>query len=121
MTAQTYTDQYGDPIREWASEGFTLTLWDTGRSDSYGKSELAYMLTHDGHTVFTGEDFHPSPLHAIDSDEAVAGILGFLSLRPGDTDSDYFDRYTPEQLAFANAHGEHLAMLAGDLEAGTDA
>lgn len=43
-------------------------------------------------------------------------MLTFLSLRPGDTDRDYFDRYTPEQLDWARAHGEELSWLATELE-----
>lgn len=35
-------------------------------------------------------------------------LLGFLTLRPGDTDREYFDKYTPAQLEYANQHAETL-------------
>ena len=34
---------------------------------------------------------------ADDSDECLATLLVFLTLRPGDTDADYFDGYTERQ------------------------
>jgi hypothetical protein len=43
--------------------------------------------------LFQGEDFAGSPLHTDDLDETVAALLSFLSLRPGDTDREYFDNY----------------------------
>ena len=62
-----------------------LDLWDTGRVDSYGKSELRYALWIGTEAVdergvfFDGEDFHPSPLHAIDSDKTAGGLIGFFA------------------------------------------
>jgi hypothetical protein len=85
---------------------FTLHLFDTGKTDEYGKSILAYRLTQSD-TIFEGADYHCSPMNAIDSDESVAGLMGFLTLRPGDTDEDYFADYTPKQLAFLG-HAEAL-------------
>lgn len=60
-------------------------------------------------TLFEGDDFGASPLHAVDSDETVAALMGLLTLRPGDTDPDYFADYTPEQLRFCTEHAETLA------------
>ena len=94
---------------------------DTGRFG--GHAELCRCFSHAlrvaeaererSRTVFEGEDFSPSPLHAIDSDEAVAALMGFLTLRPGDTDREYFAEYTPEQLEFADQHAEALACEVG--------
>jgi hypothetical protein len=64
--------------------------------------------------IFKGESFGASPLYPIDSEETVRTLLGFLSLRPGDTDPDYFDGYTPDQLAFAQRHGEALSLYTLD-------
>jgi hypothetical protein len=59
--------------------------------------------------LFTGSDFSCAPGHATDSDDSIAALLGFLTLRPGDTDAEYFEAYTPEQLAYCDAHAETLA------------
>ena len=67
--------------------------------DRYGKSVLAYRFFHRGRLLFAGADFHCSPLHAVDADATVAGVLAFLSLKPGDTDPEYFEGYTPGRRA----------------------
>ena len=51
---------------------------------------------------------------AIDSDDAKELVLSLLSMKPGDTDEEYFASYTPEQLAFATRYGEDLSMAAMD-------
>jgi hypothetical protein len=97
-------------------EGYRLELYDTLTTDRYGKSVLAYRFFHRGRLLFAGADFHGSPLHAVDADATVAGLLAFLSLKPGDTDPEYFEDYTPEQLAFARAEGENLSLYVEELE-----
>ena len=100
------------PYRKGYGPTFTLRTWDTGDPNN-GHHRLRYELRqHDnGRTtiLFSGDDFGCSPLHAIDSDDTVAGILTFLTLRLGDTDSDYFDAYTTEQCEFRDTHAETLA------------
>jgi hypothetical protein len=100
----------------WQSGRFSLELFDTHGRDWRGQTKLAYRFSDGGKLVFEGGDFAGSPLHADDSDETVAALLSFLSLRPGDTDRDYFASYTPEQLSWAEANGEELALEACLLE-----
>ena len=108
-----------DPLRVWSESGFRLDLFETGKTDRDGKSVLAYRLfdqEHGRRPVFERADFHCSPLHAVDSDRTVASLLGFLSLRPGDTDREHFEHYTPRQLDWCQRRGEELSMLAHELE-----
>ena len=118
------------PYRKGQGPTFTLTIRDAGErwhDNGQRRTHLAYRLsmTESKYTarmkyrristlLFEGQDFSPSPLHAIDSDAAVVGLMGFLTLRPGDTDRDYFDKYTPEQWAFVEQHAE---ALSADVEA----
>ncbi len=99
------------PYRNGMGPRFALTVWDTGRTNGR-KCQLGYRLNQiDGNrrwTLFEGEDFGCSPLHAIDSDETVESLMGFLTLRPGDTDAEYFADHTPEQLRFCEQHAEAL-------------
>lgn len=98
--------------------GHVLSLWDTFKTDSYGKSILAYELAapNGGEATFKGADFHCSPMYPIDSDDALRSLLGFLTLRPGDTDSEYFEDYTAAQLEFAETYGEELACIYAEPE-----
>ena len=101
-------------IREWKEESFHLKLYIT---DVYRDREmLGYEFYHDGKLIFEGEDFGPGAFQAIDSDSTVAALLGFLALQKGDTDAEYFDDYTKEQLQFSEEFGEQLSMYAYDLD-----
>lgn len=83
---------------------YRLDLWDTGRRHARGTTMLGYRLTSPaGVVLFEGEDFSASPMDADDSDESLRGILGFLTLRPGDVEEDYFDAYTDAQAEFARS------------------
>ena len=101
------------PYRKGCGPSFSLTLWDTARTDRRGCSYLGYELRQRDKGIttvlFTGEDFAGSPMHSDDSDETIASLLGFLTLRPGDTDREYFDAYTPEQLEYCSQHAETLS------------
>ena len=109
MTRHTIRTVRFSPYRKGHGPTFTLTLSETGRLDALGKWILDYRLTSQGRILFSGQDFACSPLHATDSDETVRALMGFLTLRPGDTDTEYFKDYTPKQLEFAEHHAESLA------------
>ena len=106
------------PYRKGMGPVFQLELWDTGIHDDMGKWIVGYRLTQIGgnsfychekrFVVFEGEDFHCSPLHAIDSDACVESIMGFLTLRIGDTDREYFANYNEVQREFRDTHAEAL-------------
>lgn len=105
-----------DLIRAWEEDGFRLELFDTYQTD-HGKETLAYRLYDRGQLIFEGGDFGPSPLHATDSDDTLAGLLAFLSLRPGDTDPDYFESYTLGQMAWATSgRAEQMGILQDEIE-----
>lgn len=112
---------YADP----AAPRFTLSTWATDRTDARGCTRIKYRLTERrgsetgaaGRIVlFEGSDFCGSPMHADDSDATLGALLAFLTLRPGDTDEEYFANYTDAQRAFASEHAETLALEAMRLE-----
>jgi len=90
---------------------YLLEMCATGGTDNRGCETVAYRLQRNltDKPIFLGADFHGSPLHATDSDESVVALMGFLTLRPGDTDSEYFESYTPEQLEWAETEAEELS------------
>lgn len=102
--------------------GYILTLWDTNQTGEYGKSRLAYRLTRYDNgkleVIFKGSDYFCAPSQPVDSDDCLRSLLTFLTLREGDTDSEYFADYTAKQLAFRDSDAENLAMWAdGDSDA----
>ena len=101
-------------LRTWQVDGFHLDLYYFGTG--WGRVRLAYAFYDRGELIFSGDDFYPSPLHSYDGAEAIAALLGFLALRPGDTERDYFERYTARQLAWAAERGAELALAAYALE-----
>ena len=104
-------------IKIWRNSGFTLRLWDTGRTDWRGQSQLAYQLKDRRKVIFEGDDFAGSPMHADDSLGTVAALLGFLTLKPGNTDQEYFDKYTPAQLDWCGSFRcEQLGMIQFEME-----
>jgi hypothetical protein len=100
------------PYRKGMGPTFYLVMWDTHRMKG-NKCRLGYRLTmkeggRKSVLLFGGEDYGCSPMHAIDSDAAVRSLMGFLTLRPGDTDREYFEDYTQEQLDYCSQHAETL-------------
>lgn len=88
-----------------SSHRYTLKMYETDSTD------IAYRLTQDGKELFKGRQYRVGAGTCADSDDSVRGLMGFLTLRPGDTDRDYFDDYTPEQMAFAKGDAEELGMI----------
>lgn len=118
MLSQMFT-----PYRRGQGPAFIVRLYDTGKTRD-GKHVVAYTLeqrqnkdgVHDPHTqehneiIFEGDDYCCSPLHAIDSNESVESLMSFLTVREGDTDSEYFDGYTERQIEFRDEHAEALGF-----------
>jgi len=104
-------------IRTWTRDDYQLDLWDTGkRQEASGKSILNYVFWHHGKVIFHGSEYCPSPLHCTDSDDSVASLLSFLSCGDGDTDDEFFEDYTPEQIAWRDEFAEDLSLIVYDME-----
>lgn len=78
------------------------------------RNRYHYLLTHDDRVIFEGHDLWSGCDDDIDYGKAVRGILGFLTLRPGDVESDYFADYTPEQIAWRDEFAEAFALYSFD-------
>ena len=104
-------------IKVWRRDGFRLSLYDIGQRDSMGKNRLAYRFCDNGKCIFEGNDFACPLCYAIDSLKTVYSLLSFMALRPGDTDSEYFDAYTAEQMEWAQSgRAELLGLLVYEAE-----
>ena len=90
---------------------FKLELWDTGRFDGT-HSTLGYCLTMyaegDYWVLFRAEDYGVPGHQCIDSDDAVRGLMVFLTMREGDTDADFFAGDDDLIREYRSAHAETL-------------
>lgn len=68
-----------------------------------------YVLERNTNTIFEGADF--STTAGSTYGEAARGVLGFLTLGEGDTDPEYFDGYTSEQVAWRDECAEDLSIF----------
>jgi hypothetical protein len=94
---------------------FTLETYSLGYNFARGKEQIGYTLKMHkakGKTVllFEGDEFYCSPLVAIDSNDAIKCLMSFLTLRKGDTDAEYFEKYTEEQKEYCEQYAEYLSM-----------
>lgn len=107
------------PYIESIGRTFILETWDTYRTDRMGKTCIAYRLSYEQEdvTIFEEEDFHCSPVIAIDSDECLQTLLGFLTLREGDVEEDYFEDYNDVQKDFRDEDAETLSLYTLDEDA----
>lgn len=80
-----------DAIKKVHRKPFTVRLWDTGRVDGRGCTNLAFEVMKGRKRIYHGEDFHGSPLYADDSNETVASLLSFASHDLGKEDSSLGD------------------------------
>ncbi len=100
-----------------------VLIWDTGewveprhkspKLIGFDRPKLGYAYWHgtDEVPMFMGDDFSVPQMRKNDI-SAVQDLLGFLSLRKGDTDDEYFEKYTPRQLAWRDEHAEELGSYA---------
>lgn len=69
-----------------------------------GGQYCSYKFYIDSTIQQSGNDFKPSPLHNVDDLQTIVSLLGFLTVRPGDTDPEYFKNHTPEYLEWLDTH-----------------
>lgn len=104
-------------IKTWRKDHFTLRLYTDYRRDENHHTKISYQFKDGKNVIFQGDDYGCPSIHAIDSLESVYSLLGFLCLQIGDTDKEYFDGYTPQQLAWSeSSRCDDLQMLVYEWE-----
>lgn len=76
----------------------SITLWGTGIRDKWCKQICDYSMKVKGKVLFKGTDFCPSPFHKLTTKAPWVDLAGWMTLKEGDTDQEYFKDYTKEQL-----------------------
>lgn len=98
---------------------FRVEIWDSNTTDQRGAPVVYWRLyeCYDGRgikpvLVFDGlaepHKWRCSGWFSVDGDEAAECVLKFASLQPGDTDPEFFEDYSPTQIAFVEAYGEAI-------------
>jgi hypothetical protein len=84
-----------------------------------GRAYYSYVMYLDGVMLFSGGDYSPSPMDDPYSLDSLISLLGWFVLKPGDTDDEYFLKYTEAQLDFAkSSFCEDLSLIPYDHESG---
>ncbi len=91
----------------------TITAWEDA-TIHYGATHtrIDTRLMFNGKEIFArGQTWCGIPGHSsLDGVSARECVTSLFCLRPGDTDSDYFEHYTAEQLEWVAAHAEELDL-----------
>jgi len=112
----------GNPLGEGAEffQGdFRLRITVSVKQDRHPQINLDYVFWDlsgpEDEVIFMGNDFGASPLHTPISLYSVESLLGFFSCQKGDTDDEYFEKYSKRQLEWVEEKGEELALIVSDL------
>ncbi|MGB3203702.1 MAG: hypothetical protein WBB28_01800 [Crinalium sp.] len=85
----------------------------SGVKDCYHYSLVDFKVQSE--PLFEGNQLRCMP--GRDIIDVFADILGFLTLRPGETDEEYFDSYSPTQLSWLQTNRcEDLRSLVYEIE-----
>lgn len=118
-------------LRKWTTDmgrvAFRLDLWDTGRVDDRGSSELRYALAiipdnlDTRPIVFDGEKYWPSPMNQVDGNETAADLLGFFSayaeeIRFGDGPGEDMPDFDPRQRNALVRYADDLSVWQNTLD-----
>lgn len=119
-TRRSFADKTGtawDATRRYGP--YEVAIRWTGE-ESDGKDVYEYALWdhewEDGKKIFHGHDFASPAMAGYTDDWKIANLLGFLSLKEGDTDDEYFKNYTEDQLTWRDARAEDLSIYQQEAE-----
>lgn len=108
---------YGTRIRIWEKAGFRLELFDS-HNETPSRYLVAYRLLDDGKEIF-GKPHHVSVCkgESMDGHPVVINVLTFCTVKREDTDPEYFESYSKEQLAWTESDGcENLSFIRIELD-----
>lgn len=82
-----------------------------------GGDKVEYYVFLNRGLLFSGNDYKPSPMVSIDGLKSIIGLLGFITVREGDTDLGYFKNYSKDQIEWTRTNDcENLSVLLSDYE-----
>lgn len=108
-------------LQDIVLNGYRLQLWNLGvrsnRVNEQNRWQIAYQFAApNGVIVFEGSDYGCPPDSSPSNHSTLRSLISFLTLRPGDTDDEYFKSYTERQWAFAQGDAEYISQWAHEPE-----
>jgi hypothetical protein len=83
--------------------------------------KIYYRFFFQNELLFSGSDYRHSACHQPFGLDSILALLDFLTLCPGDTDREYFDKYTEPQLNWCRTmECQDLRTYLYDYEAGSE-
>lgn len=91
--------------------GFKMALY-LNPDDSFmaDRPSYDYAVTTPTGVKFIGTQFRPAPSDLKNKVKILDSLLVWITLKPGDTDKEYFDSYTPEQMAWSQSFACEMAQ-----------
>lgn len=77
--------------------------------DSAGRVKLSVEVRHGGKVIFPRGQLYCALHGSSDGVKARELVLSLVAMKPGDTDADYFNAYTPDQKDWVEAHGDAIS------------
>lgn len=87
-----------------------IRVYDDLGWDTAGRVKLTCEVKMEGKVIFPKGQLHCALHGTSDGIKARELVMSLVAMKPGDTDRDYFDGYTPAQLEWAEKFGELLSM-----------
>lgn len=79
--------------------------------DDAGRIRIYLEVRQSGKVIFPRGQLYGALHGTSDGIRAREHALAILEMKPGDTDAEYFDGYTPEQLAWATRYGDEISCI----------
>lgn len=102
-------------LRVWTTEGMiTIHAFDANFQDPHtGHSRIDVVVKHRGKFIFERGTLWcgVNRWTTLDGIAARELVMSLVAMRPGDTDADFFEPYSPEQLAWVTKYSDVIGMV----------
>lgn len=87
-----------------------IRAFDDAGWDSAGRVKLNVEVRQGGKVIFPRSQLYCALHGPSDGNAAKELVMSLVSMKPGDTDPDFFDDYTEEQIAWVNRYGDYISI-----------
>jgi hypothetical protein len=97
------------------TENVTIRAYEGPVQQPYGHTTIFCELRAPG-VIFSRDEFYIGVPRGevLDSKYSKAMVMSLFAMKPGDTDDEFFEHYSPEQLEFVEEHGEEISLISAE-------